>query len=308
MKTMKTKKMSSTFIASLLAVPLSLAITTDASALVVGFDPTGTATYTNFADNWADKTDTGLDIGTIPLPSTVGDEHTFITQLRVDSMNNGGFDTSPISLNQNDPGAGAFFDNRFEITKELKIKDILTEFLDNDNDPSTFPNTANFTAGSMLGGTPELTIYFDPYADGSESKPNNVTCYGSGACAADDGIKILELHLKEGTSSFTATSLTTGTGSFDLTFVASFVDSNYLDIDINNFEAGIGITGTLNIPTFYNPTEMWDGSQTADGIAFKVDSSELFFSEPNQVPEPGTLVMLGLGLFGIGAMRKKKSV
>lgn len=264
------------------------------AAPTVGFDPTGSGTYTTTADLWTDSTDSGLAVG---FTGTIGETTTFIAQTTVAQMSLGGSNVSPPGLDSSPGGAP------FEITKTVKLQEVVAAFFSAGPISSVVfgDTTQTSDVDPTTAGLQQLAIYFDALGDGSTANPNNVSCYGTGTptgCAAD-GTLIASAHVVSNLSSFTANG-GTGTGSFDIRFMFDYVNAAYLDFATGSIFAE-KITGTLNVPAFYSPTVMWDGTPTASGLLFKVDSSESFF-----VPEPGSLMLAGLGLAALGMTTRRR--
>lgn len=276
------------------------------AAAAIGLDPTGTSTYTTYADLWTNITDSALSTGFIPgalVPSPTSPYVTGLTaQARVGTMSNGPTVVTPTGLN-----------STFEITKVLQMNELV------DQQTAT---TAHFTlpAGAQpdidpnTAGSQQLMIFVDnPITDGSTAVPGNgagtVACYGAGPTSnttqcgtGGDGVLVLSAHVVFLDASFTALNAGVGTGSFDIRFLIDYVNPNYLDIATNSI-IGDKITGTTNIPPLFTPAQMWNGLATSSGFLFKVDSSETFI-----VPEPGSLALLGLGLSvaGFAAARARR--
>lgn len=316
-------------VASAFAAPLASA------GAAIGFNERGNALSTGiykYSDLWTNLTDSALSVGFNPF-TTVDINNPaqyynaeLIAQTRVGAL----VDTVPNVINtpaglniaNGNPFAG-ILDTlnipRFELTKVLRINERVIQQVDfasgggsaqfdaNVAQPNIDPNRPNATDN-------QLEIWYDAIADGSEANPNTAKCYGPanpsfpGAinpCGHPDGILILAASLISGTSSFATGApplIGVGTGSFDLRFKINFVDRNYLDIATNSI-FGDKLTGTVNVPSLYNPTKMWDGTNTSTGLLLKVDSSESFLMA---VPEPGSLALVGLGLLGAGLIGRRR--
>jgi len=312
-------------IAASLSAVLGSAFLSTAQALpVIGFDPDGAAAAYDFyyADLFSNRNDTVTTIpitangtnGPNPVPFNVGDIQQFQTQLQVDSLNNGGTNLLVPGLN-----------TVFELTKEIVGLETTTAFF---GTPGVAPSA--IISGFEPDNFTNLTIYYDLLADGRVNVPGDgagtVDCYGSGSNANcvtgggpgldGDGTKILEANLVDFSSSFAQTGGTAanprGTGAFDLLFEITYYDPDYIDVSNLLVNGGTGlplfgerITGSLVQPqsTFF-PDVMWNGvSTSANGARlFTIDSSQTFVA----VPTPGTLLLMGAALGGLGFARGRR--
>lgn len=99
-------------------------------------------------------------------------------------------------------------------------------------------------------------------------------------------------------------------GSVDDYNTLSFYDGNTLvgSITGNDVVASPngdqGVNGTLYV-NIISDTAFNRIVATSSQYAFEFDN--IAFNETNPVPEPGTLALLGLGLLGAGAMRRRRS-
>jgi hypothetical protein len=312
MKTFK-PALAATLFAAAMAAPLAAI-----AGPAVGFDPTGSGTYTTYADLWTNVTDTGLATSFVPgLIVGPGASAPYLTELR-SQMVVGTMSNSNIPAIVTPPG----LNGSFEISKVVRFQELV--------DLQT-PTTAHFTMPAsqsaamdvdpIRAGVQNIAIFFDQIVPGAGSSqavpgngPNTVRCYGAGATSAGcggagdpdgDGVMILSGHLVFNDASFTATGAV-GTGSFDSRFMIDYVDPAYLDIVTGSIFQD-KITGTTNVPSFFTPTQMWDGSTPTTVPFLKVDSSQTFAALA--IPEPATLALMGLGFAGLalGSRRKVQS-
>lgn len=293
-------------LAAALAAPL-----TASAAPALGFDPTGTGTYTTYADLWTNVTDTGLATGFIPGAIVgPGASAPYLTELRsqmvVGTMSNSNIPAivTPAGLN-----------TTFEISKVVRFQELVTAQTATTVNFGMPPSqSAAMDVDPLHAGVQNMAIYLDNIGDGSKAVPGNgagtVRCYGAGAtsggCGAGgdgDGILILSGHLVFNEASFSASGAV-GTGSFDSRFMIDYVDPNYLDVVTGSIFID-KFTGTTNVPSFFTPTMMWDGTTPTTVPFLKVDSSQSFAT----IPEPATLALIGLGFAGLalGTRRKVQS-
>ena len=149
---------------------------------------------------------------------------------------------------------------------------------------------ANFTA---VGGT--FDIYYDSVVDS-----NIVT--GTGFV---DGTKVISGSILPGPAGIF--SLITSSGVFDFDALVTFTNlDSTKDAYFNPALTSSNAIATLQIggtTTDWTPPTSWvDGGGIPTGaIVFQADGNQTF-----NVPEPTTLALLGLGLVGFGAARRRR--
>ena len=300
------------------AAILAAALATPFAALaapVVGLDPTGTGTYTTYADLWTNITDTAVVTGFVPGAIVgPGGIAPYVTELHTQTVigtmsnSNTGAIVTPPGLNTS-----------FEMTKVVRFEELVTSQTATTATFGLAPSqSAAMDVDPTRAGVQNFAVFFDQITPGgpSQAVPGNgvdtVRCYGTGVTggaangcggAGDpdgDGVMILSGHLVFNTASFTASGAV-GTGSFDTRFVIDYVDPAYLDIVTGSVFLD-KFTGTTNVPSFFTPTSMWDGATPTTVPFLKVDSSQSFAA----VPEPGTVAIIGLGLAGLALSKRRK--
>jgi hypothetical protein len=235
-------------------------------------------------------------VGPFGAPLTVGKEFQFLYQSNlasVDGDTTSAFDGLDFNANGT-KGSGKTFE--FTIVAKLTEKVV---------------NIAGSTVTFGVAGAAadnKVAIYYDAAANASTT----------GGTGFDDGklIALLTIVPNNTQSTFSITSPGNGQGSTKLNAklveAGDFIDPAYLD-GVSQMLFGVNFESNLNYPAGNSATLNFQkgGSglfpdytvDTAHDIVFKVDGSNTF-----AVPEPGTMMLLGMGMLGlVGVQRRRRA-
>lgn len=252
--------------------------------------------FGNWAENvqvfdW-DQAGSGVAIGLAdPANIFIGAEFTFLYQARLVGL------SDPLGQSVAFPG----LNDTFEYTLVASFTERVRNLVD-------------------LGGGITLAV-FETTGEGSwyllhDFAANSNTLAGTGF---QDGTIVAEGGwLTDQLSTFTATIPgVSGIGSYQLEGIRGFgtvVDPNFLDPTLlpngEQLIFDIRFEGTINFPALDSTTTTFFGGPgpydaytvTAADLVFKVDSSSRF----SVIPEPSTVILLGLGLLGLAGYSRKK--
>lgn len=252
-----------------------------ATASSIMLDPNGGGDGFIEIDHIVYQTDTGLSVGFNPFAQVPNPDDPY----SVDFLLQGRVGTASLDGNIVNIAPVPF---DYQMTFTTKFTETV---IDQGVDPDTGFPQVSFSAGEDVNSLFRFYINSDLTAD-----VNTAQGY-------TDGVMIFEGHLLSLTSSFeSAVPGQLGTGSFNVWVSVDSFDADYLQFPAETFLMRLVSTGTLNQPTLYTPEFMWDGTATEGQQMFKFDGSTDF----NVVPEPGTLVLLGLGLTGLAVVARRR--
>lgn len=208
----------------------------------------------------------------------------------------GGGTFSGLNMVTGGPGT-TFADGQYEYTAVFQVQERV-------NAVFNAPNGSTTAFFEALGGT--WNIYYDGAFAGGGAVANQIT--GTGFT---DGILVLSGTITPGdVGSFTAASGgQSGTGNFNFKGEVTNTNETYIQPDMassNGFstlQLGGNITTDWTAPT----GTPWGAGLLTDSLVFQADGNQTFVPETTDIPEPGILALLGLGMFGLFATTRRRN-
>lgn len=324
--------MKQSLLASLIVAGLGFATGAQADPVVTDFNfitPDGTTSAQQSLDWNANGSGVGIGVGPFGNVAALqpGNTFTFLYQANLVTVNPGGISTNP-NLDTSSNGTWSST-NAYEFTVVTRLYEVVEALVGPVPIGTTGTNLYNATFGLNPNLRSTVSIFFDSAAMGGQ---NASTTPGTGF---DDGLEILRMTITNGVPGFATLSnfsaLVGGTGGgtgqgsakiyADLSSPGDFVNANYLQ-GILAFIYDLEFQSNLNYPPGDSAAAAFHTGPDASGLypaytvdldcgtenpcdlQLKVDGDNTFSAN---VPEPGTLALLGMGLLGLGTMRRRHS-
>jgi len=206
----------------------------------------------------------------------------------------------------------------------------------------SFQNNGGMVTGTGLGNTFEITMIMNGAGSYSRNAANlndlvfntatldiyidNTLNYGTttGLFGANDGTKIASFTLVEGIGLMNYYNPTAGNphGSTDILFESTYIKSGYwfdkLGIDLSTYDLDmvVGLSDSNNTvirnvsdmtkDEFYESGLTWNADDDSENYKTFMSTNGSFAPTISPVPEPATMLLLGLGLIGISGLSRNK--
>lgn len=160
-------------------------------------------------------------------------------------------------------------------------------------------NNATCSSIDIVTNSGTWAVYFDTSPDANQALGTGFT----------DGVVIMSGTWDAGLSTFSAPFPGFGVGGGFLFGTVTYTNNAYVNPDLlgTTLQASLQFPGQT-APTYTRPAAfdgVSTGTDTATDFVLQTDTSQNFSA--GSIPEPGTLLLLGAGLLGLGKIRRRQA-